>query len=286
MDYLMLRTFDHSGYYETRLILMVISITVAIYMLYNRKDRRYLLIYLSGILFTTIGEFLLQKNGLRGPGFGISLFGTTMPKAVAPVLMGLIDGGSWALISFWFADLRSSQSEQKKWIPFYIVSLLTLVLSTVAGQVSKNDPVSSSRPLFETLIISVITTIIFVSFIVAWRKDGISQMANYYAGLLVFSMLSLLPLHLLGARYIGIENGLQLAHATTAYQVALSVLSLIFDSAGGRVHFFIIPFALGIVRLMTPEDYRITERYSMQHLQALTQRGWRKKSKPFRSKPF
>ncbi|MBK7601615.1 MAG: hypothetical protein IPJ07_25045 [Acidobacteria bacterium] len=59
----MLRTFDHSGYYETRLILMVISITVAIYMLYNRKDRRYLLIYLSGILFTTIGEFLLQKTG-------------------------------------------------------------------------------------------------------------------------------------------------------------------------------------------------------------------------------
>lgn len=286
MEYLMLRTFDHSGYYETRLILMAISATLAVYTLYSRKDRRYLIVFLSGVLLTTISELVLQRYGLRGPGYGISIFGVSMPKAAVPAIQGLIDGGSWALIPFWFADLRSSEADLKRWIPFWLVAALTLGLSVIAGQIAKNEPVSSTRPLFETGVISAITTIIFVSFIISWRRDGISQMAGYYAGLLIFAALTLLPLHLSGSAYIGIRSGLQVSHAGTLYQAGLSTLSIIFESAGGRLHFFIIPFAFTLVRLRTPKDDQPVERYSIQHLQTLAQRGWRKRSKAFRSKPF
>lgn len=54
------------------------------------------------------------------------------------------------------------------------------------------------------------------------------------------------------------------------------LLSHLYEAAGGRLHYFIIPLALGLVSLKEREDGVKRERYSTQHLQDLAQRGWRK----------
>lgn len=277
----MLRTFDQAGYYETRLILMAVSLAIAGYFLYYKRDHRFLLMFASGSFLTVIAEYLLQLNGLRGAGYSLSLFGLTVPRMVGPVVQGVIDGGACGMIAFWFADLRASKSKQKQWLPLIGICGLVLLLSFVAGAVSRLRPVSSVRPMFATQIILIITTIIFFSLVIAWRKDALSAMANFYAGLLLFAILNYQPLHLMGARYIGLHSGLQIVPASMPVQVTMTLLSHLFEVAGGRLHFFIIPFAFGIIGLREKDEGKKRERYSTQHLHDLAQRGWRKRSKPF-----
>lgn len=71
----MIRTFDHAGYYETRLILMAISLAVACYFAYYKRDRRFLLMFASGAVLQMIIEYVLQFGGLRSGVHTISIFG-------------------------------------------------------------------------------------------------------------------------------------------------------------------------------------------------------------------
>jgi hypothetical protein len=139
--------------------------------------------------------------------------------------------------------------------------------------------------MFATISIFSVTAVIFASLWISWRKDSLAALANYYGGILVFALLNYEPLHLMGARYIGVESHLPgaapYAAAPLSAQLLVMLLSHLFEAAGGKLHYFIIPLALGLVRLKEREDGAKRERYSTQHLQDLAQRGWRKKSKPF-----
>ncbi len=281
MDFLILRATDHAGYYETRLILMAVSLAIAGYFIYYKRDRRYLLMFMSGIISATLMEYVLQISGLRGPGFRLSVFGFTMPKIAGPILQGISEGGAWSVIAFWFADLRSTHTRQKQWLVFSAVCIIVVVLAFVVGVMARNRPVSSIRSMSASMPIFIVTGIIFISLFIAWRKDALSDLANYYGGLLLFAFLNYEPLHLMGARYIGEFSGSQIVPATMPYQIIAMFLSHVFESAGGKLHYFMIPFALGLVSLRGRQDTRPRERYSTQHLQDLAQRGWRKKSKPF-----
>jgi hypothetical protein len=99
--------------------------------------------------------------------------------------------------------------------------------------------------------------------------------------LIIFALLNYEPLHLMGARYIGLFVGEQFVRASAGPQTMMMMLSHGFEIAGGRLHYFIIPFLFSLVWLREKSDGQKRERYSTQHLQDLAQRGWRKKSKPF-----
>jgi len=281
----MIRTFDHAGFYETRLILMAISLVVACYFAYYRPDRRFLLMFVSGAVLQTLTEYGLLFGGLRAGTHTISIFGERIPLLIGPVVQGFTEGGPLAMFAFWFADLRSSHAKVKHWLPLIGLSVVIAALSFAAGSVARNQPITSARPMFATLPIFTVTAIIFVSLFIAWRKDALPGLANYYAGILIFAVLSYEPLHLMGARYIGVmsdlQNGARFAAAPMPAQAAAMLLSHLYEAAGGKLHYFIIPLALGLVSLRERESGVKRERYSTQHLQDLAQRGWRKKSKPF-----
>jgi hypothetical protein len=293
MDFWMIRTFDHAGYYETRLILMAISLAVACYFAYYRLDRRFLLMFVSGVVLQTIIEYILQFRGLRTGVHTISIFGARIQPLIGPVIQGFTEGGSFAMFAFWFADLRSSHARFKRWAPLIALGAVIVILAFAAGVVARNQPISSARPMFASLPIFAITAVIFISLFIAWRKNALPGLANYYAGLLVFAILSYEPLHLLGARYIGVlsnpsshpliglQGAPQFAIAPMPAQAIVMLLSHLYEAAGGKLHYFIIPLALGLLSLKEREDLVKRERYSTQHLLDLAQRGWRKKSKPF-----
>ncbi len=281
MEYSMVRTFDHAGYYETRLILMLITLGIAIYKYRFKGDRRFLIIFASGALLLTVTEYLLQLNGLRGAGYNFSLFGIVIRGIPGPMLQGLLEGGSCGLIAFWFADQRSAQAKRREWVPFGIVCVIVVVLSIVAGYAARPHPVSSSRQMFSTVMVFYATTIIFVSLVIAWRRDAISDFVNFFGGLLLYALLSLEPLHILGVRFIGTITDSQVHPASVPIQAVLMLLSHVYEIAGARLHIFIIPALLGLVALREKKVMESGERYSTQHLLDLAQRGWRRRSKPF-----
>jgi hypothetical protein len=281
MDFLMLRTIDQQGYYETRLILMALSLAIALFFFYYKRDRRYLLMFVSGAFFTMLMEYLLQFNGLRGAGYGFSMFGIAMPRTIGPVVQGMVEGGACSLFAFWFADLRSTHERQRQWLLFFILCVIVTALAFIAGSATRRQSVSSVRPLFATVLIVIVISVILVSLAIAWRKNALAELANFYGGLMLFAFLNLGPLHLTGSRYIGVYSGVQIVPVSTPIQIVITLLSYVAEFAGGRLHYFMIPFALGWVVLRGRRETRRRERYSTQHLQDLAQRGWRKKSKPF-----
>jgi hypothetical protein len=136
--------------------------------------------------------------------------------------------------------------------------------------------------MFSPLSIFAVMAIIFASLWLAWRKDVMASLSNFYGGLLLFTILNYGILQVMGARYIGEQVGGQFVAAPTSVRGAMMVLSMVFETAGGKLHFFMIPFALGLIALKEKEEASSKrERYSTQHLQDLSQRGWRKRSKPF-----
>jgi hypothetical protein len=282
MFFWMIRTFDHAGYYETRLILTALALCFAFYFAYYRLDRRFLLMFVSGAVFQTITEYVLLFRALRAGDNTISLFGERLPVLLGPAVRGFSEGAPLAMFAFWFADLRSSRAGIKRWLPLIAFGVVTAGLSVAAGWTARNHSITSARPMFASLPIFAITAVIFISLFIAWRRDALSGLANYYAGLLVFAVLCYEPLHAMGARYIGVMSGAEganlFAAAPAQTQVVVMLLSHIYEAAGSKLHYFIVPFSLGLLSLKEREFWRQRERYSTQHLLDLAQRGWRKKN--------
>ena len=279
MDYFVLRTFDHAAYYETRVILMVISLAIAGYFFYYKRDRRFLLMFASGVLFQALMEYALQRQGLRGSNYSFSVFGIRLPGVVGPLFQGLTEGGIVSVFAFWFADLRAAKPTVKEWWPFYGLCALVVGLALAVGFVARGQQPTSVRPMSVSSSILIVAAIIFISLFIAWRKDDLPALANFYGGLLLYALLTFETLHLLGARYIGAPAGNQIVIATMPMQVVMMLLSHVFEFAGGKLHYFMLPFALGLIRLRERDISRSHERYSTQHMQDLVTRGWRKRSK-------
>jgi hypothetical protein len=280
MDYLMLRTFDQAGYYETRLILTLISLGVAAYFLYYKRDRRYLLIFCSGVLLQTLTKFGMQWIGVRNAEPAIMFFGAIVPATVTPLVQGISEGGIVSLFAFWFADLRAAGARPKEWMPLYALCALVVTLSVLVGVAARGHSVTSARPIFAPASILAVTLIIFVCVMIAWRQNDISPLVGFYAGLLLFAILTYEPMHAMGVRYIGIPNGTAFVAAPFSLQIVIMFLSHLFDASGGKLHYFMLPYAFELIALREREDSG-RERYSTQHLADLASRGWRKRSKPF-----
>ncbi len=276
MDYLMLRNFDQAGYYETRLILMVLSLAVAAYFLHYKQDRRFLLMFGIGVALNVLGKFGVVVGELNAVA-PVRVFGLSLSAVPSLICQGLFEGGIVGLFAFWYADLRSARAKPKDWRPFWGFCAAVVVLSLVAGIISRGHQITWSRPVFAPYLVLVVTAIIFFSLMIAWRKDDISSLASYFAGLLLFVFLNYEPLHLMGARFIGEPALPQPVAAGGMAQFLVMTLSNIFEGAGGKLHYFMLPYALGWIELRERQR-RTHERFSTQHLADLAVRGYRKKA--------
>jgi len=277
MDYLMLRNFDQSGYYETRLILLMISLAIAAYFQYYKQDRRFLMMFCIGAGLNVVGKFGVLAGELNSIAPAM-IFGLTMPPTVALICQGIFEGGIISVFAFWYADLRSAKAKPKEWRPFYGLCAIVLILSLVTGIASRGRAITWERPIFAPYLILIITIIIFGSLMIAWRKNDLTSIACFFAGLLLFAFVNYEPLHWLGSRYIGESGNSAPVAAGAGAQIVIMFLSHIFEAAGGKLHYFMLPYALGWIALREPQSNR-RERFSTQHLADLTNRGYRKKSK-------
>jgi len=252
MDFFLVRSFDHAGYYETRLILMVIGLSVALYYARRKQDHRYLIMFASGVFFQVLLEVILQALGLRGCGFSLSVFGVTLPQTVAVVFQGLTEGGILSLMSFWFADLCFvSQGDKAKRRAYLVMCALIVTLACLVGYVAAGRPITSPRPMFSplALILSVVTVLSVLVPLLVKGGEGLRYVGWWYLGAVVYVVLTFEPMHLLGARYIAVRNPEgQFVAAAMPWQALLILYSHLYEVAGSKIHYFAVPYLLGLLK--------------------------------------
>jgi len=281
MDFLIVRTYDHAAfYYEIRLLLTLVAGGIVLYRWWGCGERRYAVAFASGSLLYALQEAVWQWLGMRGEGFGISVMGWSIGAGWRPLLQGLVEGGICGSMALWWTDLRTTGARGRAWLGIALAWGGIGILMAIAGYLAKGQPVSSVRPLFSPIPIFVITTIIFASLLLTWRRDGFYPLAAYFGGLLLYSLVTLGPLHLFGARFAAVGPVSAPVAVPAIWEGVLASLSLIFEASGGRLHYFALPFLLGWTPVRKP-SLPENDTLSYHQLRTLTERGWRKKSKPF-----
>lgn len=250
MDYFIVRSFDHAGYYETRLLLLLIGLALVTYAAVRKRDYRYAIAFASGVVFQGLMEWRLAALGLRGKNYSLSLFGATFSATWAILWQGLAEGGILSFMAFWFADLFHFSKDQSA-LPrraFYAVCAVIVVLASAVGVMARGLPISSPRPMFAPLpmIIAAVTIGVALLLISIKGRTGWRALGWFYLGLLVYVVLTFEPLHILGARYVAVrtaEGGF--AAAPLLPQTGLMLYSHLYEVAGGKIHYFVVPYVLG-----------------------------------------
>ena len=243
----MLRTFDHAGYYETRSLLALLALAIALYFWTKRRDTRYLVMFVSGVLFQAFLEWYLQYFGARGAGYGFSVFRAQMSGIPGNLFQGLAEGGIFALMAFWFVDLHTQNPRERNSLRGYLaVCGLIIVLAMVVGILSAGQPITSPRPMASASGLTRIAVTGGASLLLcAFRKNGLRYLGLFYVGLLIYTLITFEPLHVLGARYIGVRGPTGAFEASPlSGQLLWMLYSHTVEVAFGKIHYFAVPFAL------------------------------------------
>src|SRR5262249_27707914 len=109
-------------------------------------------------------------------------------------------------------------------------------------------PISSPRPMFTATSTILIAAYITISILLCWWKGGLRYLGYFYLGLLIYVFLTFETLHIFGARYIGARaaDG-QFVAAPFPAQIIVMFISHLWEVAGGKVHYFAVPLALGLL---------------------------------------
>ena len=258
----MVRTFDHSGYFETRFILMLLALTLALYFYFKKENKNYLVIFISATIFFGIVELVLQLLGMREEGFSISIFGFEIPFYITWLFQGLTEGGIHGVMGYLFLDifLKKEQNEEYRkslvlWIIFIIIAL---IFALIIGVLAKDQPITSVRPMFGMINTIYLTSMIILALILTkyvkinhiFRYLGI-----YLLGTFIYVLVNLETLHFFNVRYIGIEQTVDtVTMAPLLYQIMFISYSHLIEVTLSRAHYFIIPVILGLINLKRKMD--------------------------------
>jgi hypothetical protein len=246
--YYMVRSFDHAGYYETRLIMMLVAFGVACYALRRKRDPRYFVMLISGVFFQGLMEYILQATGLRGAGYHFSVFGISMSGVWANLFQGLAEGAIFSLMAFWFVDLKTGENPAISWKGFVAAYALIVALSAVVGVLAAGQPITSPRPMFGTATVWWLAGTAGPALLLGAWKHGLRYVGYFFIGLFIYSFVTFEPLQILGARYIGVRTSTGgLEPAPFLAQAGIMLYSHIVEVSAQKMHYFAVPFALGLL---------------------------------------
>jgi len=246
MDFRMVRNFDHAGYYETRLILTLIVLGLAIYRAARRNDSRYLIMFASGVFFQATMEMILQLMQLRGPNFQLSVYGVTLSGFAANLLQGCVEGGLIAVMSFWYFDLRKGKGDRPRRGAYLAMCGLIVAMACVVGWLSQGHMPTSARPMFSWSGALLLAVMILIGLVPALVAHGLGDMWTYYVGSLIYFVINFGPMQVMGARQIGIrEASGELVVAGLGMQILVMAYSHLFEFAAYKLHYFTLPYCFG-----------------------------------------
>lgn len=249
----MVRSFDHAGYYETRLVLTLAALAVAVWHAVARRDRSLLVAFACGAVLQGYMEYRLYAAGMRGDDYTLSLFGLTLSSWAACLAQGLLEGGVLAMMSYWFVDLCATSDDRLRRARLYAAMCgLIVLLAIVVGMLARGRAVTSPRPIFTEGAITSLTLQSIAMLAIVWclRGRAFHWLGLFYAGSVLYVTLTFEPLRALGARYIAdraTDGAISVVTGMRGFWLVL--YSDLFEVAGGKIHYFVIPYALGWLRV-------------------------------------
>lgn len=248
MNFFMARSFDHGGYYETRIVLTVAAIAFAGWMWHARSDRRFVVAFVSGALFQGIMEFLLAQAGLRGAGYVPTLFGQALPMPWVFVLQGVVEGGPLTLMAFWFAELAGAPGRQRRWNAYLVAMAMIVGLSIIVSVAAAGEPYTSVRLIFRWDWIWFLLTAGAIVLVGALRGiAGLRRLMLFGAGVVVYLVATYEPMHVAGVRLIVEKAGGETHPADLWAQLWVMAYSHVIEVTGVKLHYFAIPLLLGLL---------------------------------------
>lgn len=256
-EFAMVRSFDEAGYFETRLILMLLALVISLFFYFKKEDKNYLVIFISSTIFFGFVELLLLLFGMRAEAWRIAVFGVEIPTYISWLFQGLGEGAPYGVAGFLLLDMylkREIVSEFKLRRNLFVFDILIVfICSIIVGLLARNQPITSVRPMFGVATLIYLIIVIIISFVLAKFvcSEGFMKYLGYYLiGSFIFIVINLEPMHILGARYIGVvkPNG-NVTYADPIYQVVIMFYSYIIEITIPRAHYLAVPVALKIMKL-------------------------------------
>ncbi|MHA1762924.1 MAG: hypothetical protein ACTSYC_04090 [Promethearchaeota archaeon] len=256
-NFAMVRNFDQAGYYETRMILLIFALALSLYFMTKKKDKNYIVIFLSSAIFFSIVELIMTILGMRAENWTISIFGLIIPSYLTWIVQGFGEGCIYGVSGFLFLDMylkRADKTEYNLRRNLFIVDMvLVFGCSIIIGIVAYKRPITSVRPMFGVVQFLYLTSVIIISIILAkfYGGPGFFKMLAYYLlGSFLFIVINLEFLQFIDVRYIGVlrEDG-TVVKANLGYQILIMVYSYLYEITLPRAHYLVVPVALGLIKL-------------------------------------
>ena len=253
----MVRSFDEAGYFESRVILMILALAISLFFAFKKEDNNYVVIFISSTIFFGIVELILFSLGMRAEGWTVSVFGLIIPTYLIWLFQGLGEGAIYGVSGFLFLDMylkRDDESEFKLRRNLFLITMgIVFICAIIIGILARNRPITSVRPMFGVVAIIYLSLVIIISLVLAKFLCGqgfFKYLGYYLLGSFIFIVVNLEPMHILGARYIGVEQADgKVIYAEPIYQVIIMFYSYIVEITVPRAHYLVVPVVLGLIKL-------------------------------------
>lgn len=208
-----------------------VTLILIVWDVWRNRRLDYLWIFLIGLFIWTAVEALLQSADVRNIG-AQSLFGVTLPAALAVLLQGSAEGASVAVLGIFLGDRLAMQETRVKAI--ILLAALCLFLVVRAFVFEAADPqgelvVTSRRNLTATAPFAVVSLAILFFLFSVFRPQHRWRMAAMAVAIFVVAGVWTAAQCQLGTRWIEVaDNGpsgyVRVTEAVTAAALSFDVL--------------------------------------------------------------
>ena len=244
-DYYMSR-YSSDMLYTFEFIICIAMLVLLIFLAKKRGEKHSLYVYLLTGLLHSIIELVAEGTGNRVIS-ETYLFGKIfITYPFLPFILGFFEGGLFCLIAYHF--VRMVMNHDRFSLKFFSVSsIFFFVMNTLGGLRMQSGPTTfTRREIFS--IGTIITMIIFIAIAVGYfllKKDippkQRKSLFYFYIGLILVTVFMVLPLHILGIRFIEIFQDPLYIYASIPEQILVMYgYSLSLEAAGFFLPFFIL----------------------------------------------
>ncbi|MHA1264993.1 MAG: hypothetical protein ACTSRS_07120 [Candidatus Helarchaeota archaeon] len=252
-DYYMSRYSTDMLYSFEFVFIVLLGILLIIFMK-KFQERNSLFVYgLTGLLHSII-ELVAEGTGVRVIS-KTYLFGTFyLSYPFLPFILGFFEGGFYCLVAYHFVRMIINRDSFSRKF-FFIFTILFAMLSTLGALGLKTGVTTfTRRAIFHPgiLIFLAICYTFSISYFLLKKRVTSTHRRSFlafYIGLIFITLAMVLPLHLLGVRFIEVYQGGSYVYASLFEQIiVLYGYSLALEAAGYFLPFYVIIYHFKLIQ--------------------------------------
>lgn len=233
--------------YTFEFLIIILVFSLLLILTKKSGEKNSLMVYLlTGGLHTGI-ELVAEGTGVRVIT-ETYLFGTLyISYPFLPIILGFFEGGLFCLIAYHF--VRMILNRDRFSFKFFSVNAVTFLILTTLGAIGMQTASSSvftRREIFHTgpLILLTICFAVSIGYFSLNKKISPSyrkSLLYFYIGLIVVTIILVLPLHIFGIRFIEVYQEGSYLYASILEQILVFYgYSIAFEAAGFFLPFWIL----------------------------------------------